>query len=142
MNEIIANATREQLYPVHKEVKSVKVAKVNAPKFRILGITDERSACDCCGKTGLKRVVALEEMSTLKVWFYGTTCAANTMKTSVKSVKTGIELAQLLEKCDEKGWSLQQAQAYVYNRIGYPMQIKDGVLEIHTENGVILWAAA
>jgi hypothetical protein len=42
---------------------------------KILGITDEITTCECCGKSGLKRTVALE-FSEADVRYLGTTCAA------------------------------------------------------------------
>lgn len=44
---------------------------------KILGITDERTTCECCGKEGLKRTVAIEFASEIK--YYGTTCAAKAL---------------------------------------------------------------
>lgn len=44
---------------------------------KILGITDERTTCECCGKANLKRTVAIEFTSEIK--FYGTTCAAKAL---------------------------------------------------------------
>lgn len=45
-------------------------------RFVVLGISDEVTACDCCGKTGLKRTVAMTEDGD-NVLFFGCTCAAN-----------------------------------------------------------------
>lgn len=51
----------------------------------VLGVTDDRSACECCGKTGLKRVVALD-FSDGPVVYYGVDCAAKAiMKSNSKS---------------------------------------------------------
>ena len=44
-------------------------------RYTIAGITDERDACDCCGKSGLKRVVVLLDLDTTEFVFFGTTCA-------------------------------------------------------------------
>lgn len=45
-------------------------------RYTVAGITDERSTCDCCGKSGLKRVVVLLDLDTCDFVFFGTTCAA------------------------------------------------------------------
>jgi len=45
--------------------------------IKILGITDERTTCECCGKQGLKRTVAIDFAS--EVRYYGTTCAAKAL---------------------------------------------------------------
>lgn len=44
--------------------------------FVFVGITDESDACECCGRTRLKRVVVLRRVSDGEVVRYGTTCAA------------------------------------------------------------------
>lgn len=56
--------------------------------MRYLGITDERDACDCCGKHPLKRVVALETDEGAVV-YYGTTCASrNVGKAQIKALRS------------------------------------------------------
>lgn len=45
-------------------------------RFVVLGISDEVTTCDCCGKTGLKRTVAMTNDGDT-VLFLGCTCAAN-----------------------------------------------------------------
>ena len=44
-------------------------------RYIVAGITDERDTCECCGKSGLKRVVVLLDLDTDEFVFYGTTCA-------------------------------------------------------------------
>ena len=43
-------------------------------EIKILGLTDERTTCDCCGKTGLKVTVALE-IDGGETLYYGRDCA-------------------------------------------------------------------
>ncbi len=45
-------------------------------RYQAVGITDERTACECCGKTGLRRTVVLRPEDGSQEVFYGTTCAA------------------------------------------------------------------
>lgn len=47
--------------------------------LKFIGVTDERDACDCCGKTNLKRVVVFED-SEGQFQFRGTSCALKTSK--------------------------------------------------------------
>ncbi len=47
--------------------------------MEIRGITDSVSTCDCCGKTNLKRTVAIETESG-EILHYGTSCAASYLK--------------------------------------------------------------
>lgn len=43
--------------------------------MKILGINDEVTTCECCGRTNLKRTVILES-ETIGIVRYGTDCAA------------------------------------------------------------------
>lgn len=47
--------------------------------FTFKGIS-ENETCDCCGRQGLKRTVALEMFGTDEIVFYGVDCAAKAMK--------------------------------------------------------------
>jgi len=51
-----------------------------ASRFVIKGINDEQDSCSCCGKTGLKRVVWIEDTQTGDINFFGTSCATNPAK--------------------------------------------------------------
>lgn len=49
-------------------------------RFQILAIVDDVTSCDCCGKTGLARTVAIEDLETGIVKYFGTTCAMQPVK--------------------------------------------------------------
>ena len=49
-------------------------------RFQIKGINDEQDTCSCCGKSGLKRVVWIEDKETGDVDHFGTACAAQPAK--------------------------------------------------------------
>lgn len=49
-------------------------------KYRVLGVNDDSDTCECCGKTGLKRVVWIESLETGLVQHFGVVCAANPAK--------------------------------------------------------------
>jgi hypothetical protein len=51
-----------------------------ARRFEVKGINDDRDFCMCCGKTGLKRVVWIEDTETSEVNHYGVVCATNPAK--------------------------------------------------------------
>lgn len=51
-----------------------------ARRFEVKGINDDRDFCMCCGKTGLKRVVWIEDSETQEVRHYGVVCATNPAK--------------------------------------------------------------
>ena len=49
-------------------------------RFVVVGVNDERDFCECCGRTGLKRVVWIEDTETQEIKHFGTTCAAAPVK--------------------------------------------------------------
>lgn len=51
-----------------------------ASRFVVKGVNDEQNFCSCCGKTGLKRVVWIEDTETGVVSHFGTTCADSPAK--------------------------------------------------------------
>lgn len=62
--------------------------------MKIVGITDEVTHCDCCGRSGLKRTVKLATDSGAVV-HYGTTCAVKPLRGTVGIRRTGREIATL-----------------------------------------------
>jgi len=53
--------------------------------MNILGISDEVTTCECCGKSGLKRTVVISCGDGMK--FYGTSCASKAFKTPQDTIK-------------------------------------------------------
>lgn len=49
-------------------------------RFVIKGINDDQGSCSCCGKTGLKRVVWIQDNDSGDINHFGTTCALNPAK--------------------------------------------------------------
>ncbi len=82
-------------------------------RYIIAGITDERDTCECCGKTGLKRVVVLLDLDTDEFVFYGTTCADrntgrdDTARTAKQRGKPGDRLTTLLQHHERKAEQLR-----------------------------------
>jgi len=62
-------------------------------RYTFLGTSDEVDACDCCGKSDLKRTVAILDNDGGETLYFGTTCAARTLKATVKDVKAGTAAA-------------------------------------------------
>lgn len=48
--------------------------------LKFMGVTDERDACDCCGKSGLKRVVVFKNNNSGEFEFRGSSCALKAHK--------------------------------------------------------------
>ncbi len=61
--------------------------------YQVMGTTDERTTCDCCGKTGLKATVCLRSTETGDDVFYGVVCAARALKTGSKDIKAAAKNA-------------------------------------------------
>ena len=64
----------------------------------ILGISDERTDCECCGRSNLKRTIVLSIRTANgdeSVVYYGTDCARRTLGLSAKRAREAVEIAQL-----------------------------------------------
>jgi hypothetical protein len=58
----------------------------------ILGITDDVTVCECCGRDDLKRTVAISFDGAAAV-YYGTTCAARSIKTTAADIRASARRA-------------------------------------------------
>ena len=54
-------------------------------EFKIIGFTDKVNECDCCGKTELKGTYCISIDG--NEFYYGSTCALNTIKVSSDDIK-------------------------------------------------------
>lgn len=52
---------------------------MNGTNARLLGITDEVTTCDCCGKTNLKRTLAISLDGESDAVHFGSTCGAQAL---------------------------------------------------------------
>lgn len=70
-------------------------------RYQVLEVNDSRDFCECCGKTGLKRVVFIRDVETDEVKHFGTTCAASPVKGFGvdKEIKAAIAKFSSFEKC-------------------------------------------
>ena len=59
----------------------------NANQIKFLGTSDEVTVCGCCGRSDLKRTVALSIDDADPVYF-GVVCAARALKMPAKEVRT------------------------------------------------------
>ena len=73
--------------------------------MEIKGITDSVTTCDCCGKTNLKRTVAIETENG-EIVYYGTSCAATYLKVS------GNYTARTAEKMVAKFHAMQERKRH------------------------------
>lgn len=69
---------------------------------KILGINDEVTTCECCGRTNLKKTVVLgTEHGEVR---YGTACAAKALRQSERSVKAAATVAEQNRTRPVKYW--------------------------------------
>jgi hypothetical protein len=81
--------------------------------MKLLGIVDHVNDCDCCGKTGLVKTVALE--SNGETVYYGTTCASIALGFGREyTTRTAHKLVERVKKNDHykklKECAVMQAQ--------------------------------
>lgn len=71
-------------------------------RFLVLGVSDDRDLCECCGKQGLKKVVFIQDTETQDIKHFGTTCAtrpAAGFGPIANDVKTAISDFEFLQSC-------------------------------------------
>lgn len=105
---------------------------------KFLGITDEITGCDCCGKTNLKRTVVLDIDG--EVVHYGCDCASKALYGSKKKAAVVLENAtavQVARNWIAKGYSLEVVARGIWNRFGYSVEVKSDGLHIGSF-GVVL----
>jgi hypothetical protein len=61
-------------------------------RYRLVGVTDERDSCDCCGRTDLKRVVVLHDG--YDHVFFGSQCTARLLGKPVGDINREATAAQ------------------------------------------------
>jgi hypothetical protein len=94
-------------------------------KYKVLGINDEQTICDCCGRKGLKRTVALEiwenDENTLEIIRVGVDCAAilsqrNGVGKSAKKILAEATALENQKKLDAQ-WKADQLKWKIEHRI-------------------------
>jgi hypothetical protein len=68
--------------------------------MRVLGTTDERTECDCCGRTGLKSTVALENEG--EIVYFGVVCAAKATGRAAKVIRSEASAADEAKRRAER----------------------------------------
>ena len=82
--------------------------------YKIHGITDEVTTCDCCGKSKLARTVGLENEAG-NVLYFGTTCAARALRQRGKSdviVQRAIRLQRIRPVADFVSSNMHRGISY------------------------------
>jgi hypothetical protein len=78
--------------PSSGEVAAMSAEQGGMACYRLVGVTDERDSCDCCGRTNLKRVVVLHDGDDHV--FIGPHCAAKLLGKPVGDVNRQATAAQ------------------------------------------------
>ncbi len=88
--------------------------------IKFIGITDSVSTCDCCGRTNLKRTVALVKEDGSEV-FYGTTCAAVALRLTEYAVNASAVFAEnnRRETVAKYNSALESAQGFTFALITF-----------------------
>ena len=92
-------------------------------KYTVLGMTDERTSCDCCGKINLKKTVAMNDNETGTVVYFGVVCATDAKKYKNQS-EIDIAKAAIKEAKSNKSWG--------YDRVAYTQDKR--VIELINQN--------
>lgn len=103
--------------------------------YTLKGITQDQSMCMCCGKTNLKRTVALENNTTGQIVYFGTTCAAKALRSAGQSVsKSAIDddhkVLSAVYNWLDKGYTREQCRDGVWNKFGYMCEVRNNILRI------------
>lgn len=102
--------------------------------MKILGINDDVTTCECCGKSNLKKTVVLELDGGGEV-HYGTDCASraihgNNKAGNKKSIDTLARAASLARKWLAAGHAAEIVATGIGKRFGYQTQAENGRLSI------------
>lgn len=108
--------------------------------MKILGISDDVTVCELCGKSNLKRTVALET-ATGNIVHYGCDCAAKSLRTKSNGLNTRDmnQVADLIAYVNAAidVHTMTVTGNKVWNKFGYCTEIKHGVLSVWTAVGKI-----
>jgi hypothetical protein len=82
-------------------------ATTTARRFEVIGTTADYNACDCCGRSNLKRYVVLRVVDcnahdSGDVVFYGTGCAATAEGIPAKTIKAEADAADQARRAAEE----------------------------------------
>jgi hypothetical protein len=82
--------------------------------FEVVGVNDERDFCECCGKSGLKRVVWIRDTESGDVKHFGTSCAT----APAKGFGLDMEVKKAISRFQSREKGISGAASYRYRREG------------------------
>lgn len=71
-------------------------------RFEVIGVSDDKNFCQCCGRIGLKRVVFIRDLDTDEVKHFGTTCAISPNK----GFGVDAEIKEAIKRADQRNKSI------------------------------------
>jgi len=74
--------------------ESKSASRPNPALFQVLGITDEVTVCDCCGKSPLKSTYIVQMIESGEILHYGSTCVCRNTGKPLRIVKAEIQGAE------------------------------------------------
>jgi hypothetical protein len=106
-------------------------------KWTVLGLSDSVTDCECCGKRGLKRTVALENAETGAIVYYGTDCAGMAVHGKKASKNTARVVDSLGCQADtmgarwlSKGFGMREILYGISRRLGVDVYYAAGHFRI------------
>ena len=102
-------------------------------RFKVLGINDEQDSCQCCSKTGLKRVVWIEDTETGDIQHFGTSCAQSPNKAF--GLKSEISKAIREFEAEKKRKAIQDYSEAVTKAVSVAVETYNGAMLTRTVHG-------
>lgn len=104
--------------------------------IKVLGVNSDTHICEHCGKTHLKKVVALQ-FEDGQILNYGVICAAKALGKSASVMTADAKAIETVDNWFAKGYTAEQIAKGIWNKFGYSTEVKNGNLIAH---GLKVWA--
>ncbi len=90
----------------------------------LIEINDEHDTCECCGKTGLKRVawIRIEDGTVVP---FGVCCAASVLGVSKAGLSTKARAVALAKKWRDAGHPAGVIVKGLWNQFGFPVAVDE-----------------
>lgn len=118
-------------------------------KFRAIGLTDDVTTCECCGKQNLKRTVMMLQLDAdgngIDVFYFGTTCAERNTRKSKSRIEREIieeknrrEQEEEAERCRQR-WAQEMVPVYdfLHETYGWSKEEADSIWNERWYDGAV-----
>lgn len=106
-------------------------------RFQVIGINDKRDFCECCGKSGLARVVWILDTDTGEEKHFGTSCAA----APAKGFDVAKEIRAAIRTYDAAMQIVYRRARIAYKALGAAFEtVMDGSVATTRPADSALWA--